>query len=46
MVCEMGKIKVLINRPVYHSQVILDLSKLVMYEFYYDYMIPKYAGHH
>ena len=29
-------------KPVYLGQAILDLSKLVMYEFHCDYMIPKY----
>ena len=42
--CEMGKIKVVMNKPVYLGQAILDLSKIVMYEFHYDYMITKY-GH-
>ena len=40
--CEMGKIKVVMNKPVYLSQVILDLSKIIMYEFHYDYMKRKY----
>ena len=39
---EMDKIKVVMNKPVYLGQAILNLSKLVMYEFYYDYMKPKY----
>ena len=43
MGCEMGKIKVVMNKPVYLGQVILDLSKIVMYEFHYDYMAPKYG---
>ena len=43
MGCEMGKIKVVMNKPVYLSQAILDLSKIIMYEFHYDYMIPKYG---
>ena len=30
------------NKPVYLGQTILDLSKLVMYEFHYDYMRRKY----
>ena len=42
MGCEMGKIKVVMNKPVYLGQVILDLSKIVMYEFHYNYMVPKY----
>ena len=42
MGCEMGKIKVVMNKPVYLWQAILDLSKIVMYEFHYDYMEAKY----
>ena len=38
----MGKIKVVMNKPVYLGQAILDLSKIVMYEFHYDYMKQKY----
>ena len=43
MGCEMGKIKVVMNKPVYMGLVILDLSKILMYEFHYDYMKPKYG---
>ena len=43
MGCEMDKIKVVMNKPVYLDQAILDLSKIVMYEFHYDYMVPKYG---
>ena len=43
MGCEMGKIKVVMNKPVYLGQAILDLSKIVMYEFHYDHMKGKYA---
>ena len=39
----MGKIKVVMNKPVYLGQAILDLSRIIMYEFHYDYMIPKYG---
>ena len=42
MGCEMGKNKVVMNKPVYLGQAILDLSKIVMYEFHYDYMKRKY----
>ena len=42
MGCGMGKIKVVMNKPVYLGQAFLDLSKLVMYEFHYDYMRRKY----
>ena len=43
MGCQMGKIKVVMNKPVYLGQAILDLSKIIMYEFHYDYMLPKYG---
>ena len=39
----MGKIKVVMNKPVYLGQAILDLNKIVMYEFHYDYMVRKYG---
>ena len=43
MGCEMEKIKVVMNKPVYLGQAILDLSKIIMYEFHYNYMVPKYS---
>ena len=43
MGCEMGKIKAVMNKPVYLGQAILDLSKFAMYEFHYNYMVPKYG---
>ena len=43
MGCEMGNIKIVMNKPVYLSQAILDLSKIIMYEFDYNYMVPKYG---
>ena len=43
MGCEMGKIKVVMKKPVHLGQAILDLSKIVMYEFHYDYMLSKYG---
>ena len=43
MGCEMGKIKVVMNKLVYLGQATLDLSKIVMYEFHYDYMVSKYC---
>ena len=44
MSCELGKVRVVMNEPTYLGQVILDLSKLIMYEFHYDYMKPKYSN--
>ena len=31
------------NKPKYLSQVILDISKTLMYEFWYDYLKSKYG---
>ena len=43
MGCEMGKVRVVMNKLVYLGQAILDLSKTIMYQFHYGYMIPKYG---
>ena len=40
---EMKKIKVKLNKPVYQGWSILEISKTLIYEFWYDYMKPKYA---
>lgn len=34
---------VLYDKPIYIGFTILELSKCVMYEFHYDYMLPKYG---
>ena len=39
--CEMGKVKIKMNKHVYLGQAILDLSKTIMYEFHYYYMKQK-----
>ena len=44
LVTEMKKIKIKTNKPVYFGISILDISKTLMYEFYYDYIKPKYQG--
>ena len=31
------------NKPVYLGLSILELSKILMYEFWYDYIKPKYS---
>ena len=38
----MKKIKVKMNKPVYLRTSILDISKTLMYEIWYDYIKPKY----
>ena len=42
MIIEMRKTEVKINKPIYLGQAILDISKTLMYEFWYDYIKPKY----
>ena len=39
---EMKKSKVKMNKPIYLGLSILEISKTLMYEFWYDYMKPKY----
>ena len=41
-IIEMNKTKVKMNKPIYLGLSILDISKILMYEFWYDYMKPKY----
>ena len=40
---ELRKTQILINKPVYLGLSVLDLSKTVKYEFWYDYVKPKYG---
>ena len=40
---EMKKTKVKMNKPVYLGMSILDISKTLMYKFWYDYFKPKYG---
>ena len=42
MIMEMKKVEVKMNKPIYLGQAILDISKTLMYEFWYDYIKPKY----
>ena len=39
---EMKKTKVKMNKPIYLGLSISGISKILMYEFWYDYMKPKY----
>ena len=38
----MKKTKVKMNKPIYLGLSILEISKILMYEFWYDYMKPRY----
>ena len=43
LVMEMKKTEVKINKPIYLGQVVLYLSKTLMFEFWYDYLKPMYG---
>ena len=41
-IIEKRKVKVKMNKPIYLGLSILDISKITMYEFWYDYVKTKY----
>ena len=43
MAIGMKKTKVKMNKPVYPGMSILDISKTLTCEFWYDYIKPKYG---
>ena len=43
LIMEMNKVEVKMNKPIYLGQAVLDISKTLMYEFWYDYIKPKYG---
>ena len=42
-IIELNKTRVKMNIPIYLGLSILDISKILMYRFWYDYMKPKYG---
>ena len=42
-IIEMKKVKEKMNKPIYLGLPILEISKIIMYEFWYDYMKKKYG---
>ena len=42
-IIEMKKVKVKMNKPIYLGLSILEISKIITYEFWYDYMKRKYG---
>ena len=43
LIMEMKKTEVRMNKPIYLGQAILDISKTLIYKFWYDYIKPKYG---
>ena len=43
MAIEMKKTRIKMNKPLYLGASILDIRKTLMYEFWYDYLKPKYG---
>ena len=43
-ITEMKKTKLKMNKPIYIGLSILEISKILMYEVWYDYMKPKYGN--
>ena len=43
MEIEMQKRKVKMTKPIYLDMSILDISKILMYEVWFDYIKPKYG---
>ena len=43
LIIEMKKTEIKMNKPMYLGQAILDTSKTLMYEFWYDYIKPRYG---
>ena len=44
MAIEMKKTRVKMTKPLYLGMLVLDISKILMYEFWYDYTNPKYGN--
>ena len=44
LIMEMKNSEFYMNKPIYLGPAILDISKTLMYEFWYDYIKPKHAN--
>ena len=39
----MNQVKIKLYKPTYAGMTVLDVSKLLMFQFHYDYVLPKYG---
>ena len=39
----MNKVKIKLYKPTYAGMMVLDVSKLLVFQFHYDYVLPKYG---
>ncbi|KYN03348.1 hypothetical protein ALC62_05813 [Cyphomyrmex costatus] len=46
VVVELRKLEVMLNKPIYVGMCILEISKIRLYEFHYEYMLPLYRDNY
>ncbi|XP_033221137.1 uncharacterized protein LOC117175538 [Belonocnema kinseyi] len=44
VIVEMNKTKISFNKPIYIGFTVLDISKIITYDFYYNYILPIFGN--